>query len=159
MGISTHSLPRRIAIITGDPSLPDPTKHGHRYGAEDLAVHERMREAFAALGKFEFTVIERHEGLFDTLREFAPDLVVNFCDTGLLNNPQHEIHIATQLETMGLPYTGAVPRGMLLLRQTDRAAVGRGDGRCRAARAFRCCRPGNARRGRVVPGADQTEQR
>ncbi len=113
MGISTHSLPRRIAIVTGDPSLPDPTKHGHRYGAEDLAVHERMREAFAALGKFEFTVIERHEGLFDTLREFAPDLVVNFCDTGLLNNPQHEIHIATQLETMGLPYTGAAPRGML----------------------------------------------
>ncbi len=113
MGISTHSLPRRIAIVTGDPSLPDPTKHGHRYGAEDLAVHERMREAFAALGKFEFTVIERHEGLFDALRKFAPDLVVNFCDTGLLNNPQHEIHIATQLETMGLPYTGAAPRGML----------------------------------------------
>lgn len=113
MNFATQPWPRRIAIVTGDPSLPDPTKHGHRYGPEDLAVHERMREAFASLEKFEFTVIERHEGLFDALRELAPDLVVNFCDTGLRNNPQHEIHIATHLETMGLPYTGAPPRGML----------------------------------------------
>jgi D-alanine-D-alanine ligase len=106
-------LPRRIAIVTGDPSLPDPTKHGQRYGPEDLAVHDAMREAFSSLGKFEYTVIEQHAGLFERLHEIDPDLVVNFCDTGLFNNPDHEIHIATQLETMGLPYTGAPPRAML----------------------------------------------
>ncbi|MDH3534050.1 MAG: D-alanine--D-alanine ligase [Gammaproteobacteria bacterium] len=100
--------------MTGDPSLPDPTKQGHRYGPADLAVHDRMREAFATLGKFEHTIIERHEGIFDALRAIDPQLVVNFCDTGLFNNPDHEIHLATQLETMGLPYTGAPPRGMLL---------------------------------------------
>ena len=109
-----QALPERIAIVTGDPSLPDPTKQGHRYGPADLAVHDRMREAFATLGKFEHTIIERHEGIFDALRAIDPQLVVNFCDTGLFNNPDHEIHLATQLETMGLPYTGAPPRGMLL---------------------------------------------
>jgi len=109
----TRPLPERIAIITGDPSLPDPTKHGQRYGPEELAVHHRMDQAFASLGKFEHTIIDRHAGLFDALRDIDPDLVVNFCDTGLFNNPQYEIHIATQLEAMGLPYTGAPPRGML----------------------------------------------
>lgn len=107
------SLPGKIAIVTGDPSLPDPTKQGHRYDVQDLAVHDAMREAFASLGKFDCTVIERHAGLFEALRDLDPELVVNFCDTGLMNNPEHEIHIATQLEIMGLPYTGAPPRGML----------------------------------------------
>ena len=106
-------LPERIAIITGDPSLPDPTKKNRRYGPEDLLVHQKMREAFASLDKFEYTVIEQHVGLFDQLRSLDPDLVVNFCDTGLYNNPQLEIHIATNLETMRLPYTGAPPRAML----------------------------------------------
>ncbi len=35
--------PEKIAIVTGDPSLPDPTKLGQRYGPADLAVHEQMR--------------------------------------------------------------------------------------------------------------------
>lgn len=106
-------LPERIAIVTGDPSLPDRTKKNHRYGAEDLAVHEKMREALASLDKFEYTIVERHAGLFNRLRALDPELVVNFCDTGLYNNPQFEIHIATNLETMNLPYTGATPRAML----------------------------------------------
>lgn len=106
-------LPKRIAIITGDPSLPDPTKQGHRYGPQDLVVHERMHDAFASLGKFDFSVIERHDGMFNRLRELDPQLVVNFCDTGLYNNPNFEIHVATQLEIMQLPYTGAPPRAML----------------------------------------------
>jgi D-alanine-D-alanine ligase len=106
-------LPREIAIVTGDPSLPDPTKQNHRYGPEDLAVHATMREAFASLGKFEFTVIEQHADMFERLHALQPNLVVNFCDTGLYNNPNYEIHVATQLEIMELPYTGAPPRAML----------------------------------------------
>lgn len=106
-------LPKTIAVITGDPTLPDPTKQGHRYGPQDLVVHQRMSEAFASLGKFDLTVIERHKGMFERLRELNPELVVNFCDTGLYNNPSYEIHVATQLEIMQLPYTGAPPRAML----------------------------------------------
>lgn len=110
----SHPLPARIAVLTGDPSLPDPTKSGHRYGPEDLLVHARMKEAFASVAGLECRVIERHQGLFDTLREDPPELVVNFCDTGLFNRPEQEIHVVTQLELLGLPYTGATPRGMLL---------------------------------------------
>ena len=108
-----RALPKNIVIVTGDPSLPDPTKENQSYGPQDLVVHDEMRKAFASLGKFEFEVIERHAGLFDTIASRAPELVVNFCDTGLNNRPEQEIHIATQLETMGIPYTGAPPRGML----------------------------------------------
>lgn len=108
-----RALPKNVVIVTGDPSLPDPTKENQAYGPADLAVHDEMKKAFASLGKFEFTVIERHEGLFDAIRSIAPELVVNFCDTGLFNRPEQEIHVATQLETMGIPYTGAPPRGML----------------------------------------------
>lgn len=108
-----RALPKNIVIVTGDPSLPDPTKENQAYSPEDLAVHEAMKNAFASLGKFEFTVIERHEGLFDAIASIAPELVVNFCDTGLFNRPEQEIHIAAQLEVMGIPYTGASPRGML----------------------------------------------
>lgn len=107
------ALPKKIVIVTGDPSLPDPTKENQAYGPQDIAVHDEMKKAFASLGKFAFTVIERHEGLFDAIRSLAPELVVNFCDTGLFNRPEQEIHVATQLETMGVPYTGAPPRGML----------------------------------------------
>ncbi|MBT8080073.1 MAG: D-alanine--D-alanine ligase [Gammaproteobacteria bacterium] len=110
----TSSLPVKVAVVTGDPSLPDPTKHEQRYGPPDLEVHARMREAFAALDRFDVTIIETHAGLFDAIAAFGPDLVVNFCDTGLFNNPDFEIHVATQLELLGVPYTGATPRGMLI---------------------------------------------
>ena len=109
-----NELPDSVAIITGDPSLPDPTKHGQAYGPADLAVHDAMRDAFATLDAFEHTILEKHAGLFDTLEALNPDLVVNFCDTGLFNRPDFEIHVATQLEVLGLPYTGAPPRGILL---------------------------------------------
>lgn len=107
-------LPARIAVVTGDPSLPDPTKHGERYGAEDLEVHARMRAAFASFDTMTVEVFERHEGLIDALHDLSPDLVVNFCDTGLYNRPEQEIHLPVQLELLGIPYTGTPPRGMLL---------------------------------------------
>ena len=107
-------LPARIAVITGDPSLPDPTKLGHRYGPEDLKVHAEMRDAFARIDGLQVGVFERHDTLFDDLATFEPELVMNFCDTGFCNRPDQEIHVATQLELLGLPYSGAPPRGMLL---------------------------------------------
>ena len=107
-------LPDRIAVITGDPAQPDPTKLGQRYGPEDLEVHDRMREAFASIPELECRVFESHLTLFDDLRAWRPQLVVNFCDTGFNNRPDQEIHVATQLELLGLPYTGAPPRGMLM---------------------------------------------
>lgn len=116
-----NTAPEKIAVVTGDPSLPDPTKHGQRYGPADLEVQATLREAFASLTRFDALVLESHHGLFERLSAFAPDLVVNFCDTGLFNRPDFEMHIAAELELMNLPYTGAAPRAMLLCY--DKAVV------------------------------------
>lgn len=107
-------LPARIAVLTGDPSLPDPTKQHQRYGPEDLAVHAAMKEAFASIDGLETHVLEEHAAMFDELERIRPDLVVNFCDTGLHNRPEKEIHVVTALDELGLPYTGAPPRAMLI---------------------------------------------
>lgn len=107
-------LPDRIAVLTGDPSLPDPTKQHQRYGPEDLAVHAAMKEAFASIAGLEVHVLEQHATMFDELDRLRPDLVVNFCDTGLFNQPEQEIHVVTALDRLGLPYTGAIPRAMLI---------------------------------------------
>ncbi|MCG6873269.1 MAG: D-alanine--D-alanine ligase [Gammaproteobacteria bacterium] len=107
-------LPGRIAVVTGDPSLPDPTKYGQRYGPEDLKVHAVLREALASLGSMEFQVLERHADLIEQLDALRPELVLNFCDTGLFNRPEQEIHLGTQLELMGLGYSGAPARAILL---------------------------------------------
>ena len=109
-----NRYPDRIAVVTGDPSLPDPTKLGESYGEQDIEVHERMKAAFASIGRYSVAVIERHEGLFERLESERPDLVVNFCDTGYRNRPDQEIHVPATLEMLGLPYTGAPPRAMLL---------------------------------------------
>lgn len=108
------SLPDRVAAVTGDPSLPDPTKYGEAYGPEDLEVHRRLKKALKSIRRVESRVFEEHEGLFDALTDFAPELVLNFCDTGLFNRPEQEIHLPVRLELAGLPYSGATPRGILL---------------------------------------------
>jgi len=108
------SLPDRIAVLTGDPSLPDPTKLNQRYGPEDLAVHAAMKEAFAAIPGLDVHVLEEHATMFDELDRLRPDLVVNFCDTGLFNRPEQEIHVVTALDQLGLPCTGAPPRAILI---------------------------------------------
>lgn len=108
------SMPARLAAVTGDPSLPDPTKHGQAYGPEDLEVHRQLEEALRSIGRFEYRVFERHDGLFEALAGFAPELVLNFCDTGLFNRPEQEIHLPARLELLGLPYSGAAPRGILV---------------------------------------------
>ena len=104
----------RLAIVTGDHTAADPTKLGAAWGPEDLACHEAMVEAVQGLGRFRIAVFDEHRELFLRLREFAPDLVVNFCDTGIGNNPSRELHLPARLELEGFPYTGATPQAMVL---------------------------------------------
>jgi D-alanine-D-alanine ligase len=104
----------RIAVITGDHSLPDPTKRDGRFHEEDLVTHTAMAEAFNSLSGYEFRVHTEHAGLFERLAADRPDLVVNFCDTGLFNVPTQELHLPARLELMGIPYTGATPTAMVI---------------------------------------------
>jgi D-alanine-D-alanine ligase len=104
----------RICVLTGDPRLPDPTKREHRYNEEDFATDRAMREAFASLPGCAFEFVNDHEHLFERFAAERPDLVINFCDTGLRNVAAQELHVPALLEMMGVPYSGASPACMAL---------------------------------------------
>ncbi len=105
---------KRIAVITGDHSLPDPTKREGRYHEEDMVTHAAMVAAFGSLPGYDFRVYTEHAGLFERLAAEPPDVVINFCDTGLFNVPTQELHLPARLELMGVPYTGASPAAMVV---------------------------------------------
>jgi len=97
----------RVCVLTGDPRLPDLTKRDHRYNDEDLATHRAMREAFQSLPGYRFEFLDDHATLFERFSKDAPDLVMNFCDTGFRNVATQELHVPALLELLGLPYSGA----------------------------------------------------
>jgi D-alanine-D-alanine ligase len=103
----------RICVLTGDPRLPDLTKRDHRYNEEDFATHRAMREAFESLG-FDFEFLDDHAALLERFARDAPDLVVNFCDTGFRNVAAQELHVPALLEMLGVPYSGASPACMAI---------------------------------------------
>jgi len=105
---------RKIMVLTGDHGLPDPTKRGAHYNPEDMVTHEAMKHAFASLPGYDFTFLSDHAAFMEQLEADPPDLVVNFCDTGLKNVPAHELHIPAHLEILGIPYTGAPPAAMVI---------------------------------------------
>jgi D-alanine-D-alanine ligase len=104
----------RVCVLTGDPRLPDLTKRDHRYNEEDFATHRAMREAFETLPGFEFEFLDDHAALFERFSRAAPDLVVNFCDTGLRNVAAQELHVPALLEMLGVPCSGASPACMAI---------------------------------------------
>lgn len=104
----------KLAVITGDHGASDPTKLGQAYGEEDLKAHRAMVEALESLGRFRITVYSDHGRLFEQLAADRPDLVVNFCDTGIGNRPARELNLPAWLELHGIPYTGASPQAMVL---------------------------------------------
>jgi D-alanine-D-alanine ligase len=105
---------RSLAIVTGDHKVNDPTKLGAAYGPEDLKAHDTMVAALESLGRFELTMFNDHHRLFERLAELRPDLVVNFCDTGINNRPTRELNLPAWLELNDIPYTGATPQAMVL---------------------------------------------
>ena len=105
---------RKLAIVTGDHKAQDPTKLGTAYGPEDLKAHDTMVAALEGLGRFDITVYNDHHRLFERLAEQRPDLVVNFCDTGINNRPTRELNLPAWLELQDIPYTGATPQAMVL---------------------------------------------
>lgn len=101
---------RSLAIVTGDHAASDPTKLGAAYGPEDLKAHA----ALESLGRFEITVYNDHSRLFERLAAQKPELVVNFCDTGVNNRPTRELNLPAWLELHDIAYTGATPQAMVL---------------------------------------------
>ncbi|MEX0922737.1 MAG: hypothetical protein WDZ84_08170 [Rhodovibrionaceae bacterium] len=105
---------RRLTVVTGDHTKSDSTKLGAAWREEDLTAHRKMVEALESLGRFEIDVIDDHARLFASLEQRRPDLVVNFCDTGIFNLPTRELNLPAWLELREIPYTGATPQAMVL---------------------------------------------
>lgn len=104
----------KVLVLTGDHSLPDPTKRDAQYNPEDMVTHDAMKAAFTSLSDYEFEFLSNHGDFIDRIDKAPPDIVVNFCDTGFRNVPTHELHIPAYLELHGVPYTGAPPAAMVL---------------------------------------------
>jgi len=98
-----------VTVLLGDPRLPDTVKLEGRYNPEDLETVSRLRAALAQLGDYDFSFVDDHEHMLETLRGRSPPLVFNLCDEGFHNEATKELHIAALLEMLGLPYTGAGP--------------------------------------------------
>ncbi|MGA8381386.1 MAG: methyltransferase domain-containing protein [Stellaceae bacterium] len=108
-------LPRRsalipdIAVILGDPRLPDPVKRNGQCSDEDLDTIERLKAALRALSDYRFRFLDNHASLFADLRTNRPSFVLNLCDEGFNNDAFMELHVPALLETLDIPYSGAGP--------------------------------------------------
>ncbi len=104
----------RITVLLGDPELPDRSKPGGRFTADDRDQVERLKAALGELDEFEFDYLNDHEALLDELRAQPPEFVLNFCDTGFRNDATLEAHVAALLEMLGIPYSGNGPAALAL---------------------------------------------
>ena len=103
-----------ITVLLGDPELPDRSKPGGRYTADDLDQVVRLKAALGELDDFDFAYLNDHESLLDDLRKRPPEFVLNFCDTGFRNDATLEAHVAALLEMLAIPYSGNGPAALAL---------------------------------------------
>jgi D-alanine-D-alanine ligase len=98
--------------LLGDPRLPDASKPGGRFSADDLDQVVRLESALGELDEYRFEYRDDHEKLLDDLRREPPGFVLNFCDTGYRNRAALEQHIAAYLEMLEIPYSGCGPTAL-----------------------------------------------
>ncbi len=98
-----------VAVILGDPRLPDPVKRNGQCNEEDFDTIERLKAALRALSDYRFRFLDNHASLFADLRANRPSFVLNLCDEGFNNDAFMELHVPALLETLDIPYSGAGP--------------------------------------------------
>jgi D-alanine-D-alanine ligase len=98
-----------VAVVLGDPRLPDDVKRNGRFNEEDFDTITRLKDALAELRGYRFRYLDNHATLARDLTAQRTDLVFNLCDEGWNNDAFMELHVPALLETMGMPYTGAGP--------------------------------------------------
>jgi len=98
-----------VSVLLGDPRLPDHSKPGGRFTPDDFDQITRLKSALAELSEYTFEYCDDHQRLLDDLRDRPPAFVLNFCDTGFRNQAALELHVASYLEMLGIPYSGCGP--------------------------------------------------
>jgi D-alanine-D-alanine ligase len=101
-----------ISVLLGDPRLPDRSKPGGHFTADDLDQVERLKAALGELADYAFEYLDDHQCLLDDLRREPPAFVLNFCDTGYRNQALLEPHVAACLEMLGIAYSGCGPTAL-----------------------------------------------
>jgi D-alanine-D-alanine ligase len=101
-----------VAVLLGDPRLPDTCKRNGQFNPEDLETVDRLKEALGELPGYTFRYHDDHSRLFPDLREKPPSFILNLLDEGYDNDAFKELHVPATLEVMGIPYSGAGPAAL-----------------------------------------------
>lgn len=115
-----------ITVLLGDPALPDRSKPGGAFTADDFDQVERLKGALAKLDRYAFEFRNDHAQLLAELQARPPEFVLNFCDTGFRNDATLELHVTAVLEMLGVPFSGSgpVPLGLCYDKALVRALAG-----------------------------------
>jgi D-alanine-D-alanine ligase len=103
-----------ICVVLGDTSRPTPDKLNGTWNPEDIEVRDKLVAALQRVPRLSVHYLSNHDTLFDDLRRLHPRFVVNFCDEGLYNKPELELHVPAMLEALGLPYSGSSPQTLTI---------------------------------------------
>ena len=98
-----------VAVLMGDPRLPDPVKKNGQFNPEDFETIEKLKDALSELPGYSFRYLDNHATLARDLADRPPALAFNLCDEGFDNDALRELHVPALLETLGIPYSGAGP--------------------------------------------------
>lgn len=98
-----------VTVIMGDPRLPDAVKMNGQFNQEDHDTIEALKKALKDIEGYQFTYLDRHSSLIQSLLTNPPQYVLNLCDEGYKNDPLMELHVPAILEMLGISYTGAAP--------------------------------------------------
>ncbi|MDD5651032.1 MAG: ATP-grasp domain-containing protein [Candidatus Nanoarchaeia archaeon] len=111
-----------IAVILGDPRLPDPVKPNGKFNKEDIETVNILKRALAELNEYQFIYLDNHIKLREDLEKRKKEihLALNLCDEGLNNNPKSEKYIPLMLELRKINYTGANLRCIELCFDKDK---------------------------------------
>ncbi|MDH5736935.1 MAG: methyltransferase domain-containing protein [Gammaproteobacteria bacterium] len=99
----------KMTVVLGDPRLPDQVKLNGGFSELDMDTVARLKFALDGLTDYEFSYLDNHSTLMETIQSDPPSFVVNLCDEGYQNEARKELHVPAILELYGIRYTGAGP--------------------------------------------------
>lgn len=99
-----------LAVLLGDPHLPDIVKLGGQFNQEDHDTVSKLKDALKALPNYQVRYLDNHAKWETDLAASPIDLVFNLCDEGYNNDAFKELHVPALLEMRDLKYTGGGPQ-------------------------------------------------
>jgi D-alanine-D-alanine ligase len=103
---------RNVVVLLGDHRRADLIKPDTKFDEDDFHTIDELRKALATLDDFNFSYVDNHDDLLDSLRSARDeiDFVFNLCDEGYNNEATKELHIPALLDVLGIGYSGGEPQ-------------------------------------------------